>query len=120
MAPYPSPESGTSESKVVRQEVVSKPPTKWTSLVKTPFTLPRFDPLSPDAVGSCLTARLKVRLARLELENCEKALTRQLEQELVIHRLEIEAEKEVKIRQLELDASRLVSTPAKQQTGLGA
>ena len=99
---------------------VGEPPMEGTSPSKTPFTLPRFDPLSPDvAVGSSLTARLKVCLARLELENREKAHTRQLEQELKIRRVEIEAEKEIKIRQLELDAGRLVPTLAQQHPGVG-
>ncbi|XP_078788128.1 uncharacterized protein LOC144984158 [Oryzias latipes] len=69
---------------------------------KPPFSLPRYDPLSPGSGGSRDGARLKVRLARLQLEAQERAQTRQIQ--LEIKRLEIEAETAVRIRQLELEA----------------
>ena len=60
---------------------------------RTPFTLPRFDPLSSASCRSDGTARLKVRLARLEMEQKDKE--RQMNFELEIRR--IEADKEVRI-----------------------
>ncbi|XP_078797643.1 uncharacterized protein LOC144989313 isoform X2 [Oryzias latipes] len=73
--------------------------------VKTPFTLPRYDSSSPDgAAGSGEGARLKVRLARLELEAREKHEQAQRDLQLQIRKLEIEADTAVRIRQLELSA----------------
>ncbi len=72
--------------------------------VKTPFTLPRFDPLSSASTGSRDEARLKVRLARLQFEAQEKAQDRQaqLDFRLQVKKMEIEADKAVRLRQLEL------------------
>ncbi len=72
--------------------------------------LPPFEPFSPMSVSSKGETRLKVRLARLQLESQEKIQARQAEMDLrlQVRKLEIEAEKQVKMRQLELDAMRIV------------
>uniref|UniRef100_A0A7N8YKI4 Gypsy retrotransposon integrase-like protein 1 n=2 Tax=Mastacembelus armatus TaxID=205130 RepID=A0A7N8YKI4_9TELE len=67
---------------------------------KTPFTLPRFDPSSLTGSGSRVEARLKVRLARMQVEAQERA--RQLQFDLEVKKLQIEADTAVRIRQLEL------------------
>lgn len=89
-----------------------------------PMTLPRFEPLSIESSeGSKQDAKLRVRLARLQLEkeDCEREF--QLKKELELRRLdaelararevelrkvEVEAETAVRLRQLEL---RQVSLP---------
>lgn len=63
---------------------------EWT---KTPFTLPQYDPLSTGSTESRQEARLKVRLARLQME---KAQSRQAQLQLEIKKLEIEADKAVR------------------------
>ncbi|CAI5669135.1 unnamed protein product [Oreochromis niloticus] len=83
-----------------------------------PMTLPRFDPLSTQSSeGSKQDARLKVRLARLQLEKEQLEREFQLKREIELRRLdaelararevelkkvEVEAETKVKMRQLEL------------------
>lgn len=81
-------------------------------------SLPQFEPFSPVSTGSRGDARLKVRLARLQLEAQEKAQVRQAELELRLEicRLEIEAEKQIKLRQLELEAMKIAANSAAQQT----
>ncbi|KAI3355662.1 hypothetical protein L3Q82_004257 [Scortum barcoo] len=76
--------------------------------VKTPVTLPRYDPLSPASSASRDEARLKVCLAHLQMEAQEKAQVRQaqLDFQLQVKRLEIEADKAVRLRQLELASQR--------------
>lgn len=71
---------------------------------KTPFTLPRYDP-SPQSAGNT-EARLKVRLARLQLEAHERETQSQLQLQLEIRKAELQAETEkaVRLRQLELEA----------------
>ncbi len=73
--------------------------------------LPPFYPFSPPSVGSESDVRLKVRLARMQMEVQERAQTRQAEMELrlKVRRLEIEAEKQVKLRQIELEAMKVTS-----------
>ncbi|XP_047222493.1 uncharacterized protein LOC124868900 [Girardinichthys multiradiatus] len=71
---------------------------------KTPHTPPRYDPLSSVCSEGRDGARLKVRLASLQMEAEEKAQDRKAQQELEIRRLEIEADKAVKLRRLELEA----------------
>ncbi|XP_019206813.1 uncharacterized protein LOC109196820 [Oreochromis niloticus] len=71
---------------------------------KTPRTLPRYDPLSPGSSEARDGARLKVRLARLQLEAEEKAQVRRAQLELEIRKLEIEADKTVRLRKLELES----------------
>ena len=70
---------------------------------KPPATLPRFNPLSPTLSMSSQDARLKVRLARLQME-AERG-ERQAEREHQLEIQRIEAEKEVKLRRLELEAA---------------
>ena len=70
---------------------------------KPPLTLPRFEPVSIESSSGCrLDARLKIRLARLQLETQEKREERefQLRRELELRKLE--AETAIKMRQLEL------------------
>ncbi|KAJ8334124.1 hypothetical protein SKAU_G00397630 [Synaphobranchus kaupii] len=79
-----------------------------------PVTLPRFESLSPTSSESVVGARLKIRLARLHLEQeandkqeareaKERAQKRELEHKLAIRTLEIEAETKLKLRKLELE-----------------
>ncbi|XP_049452217.1 uncharacterized protein LOC125900944 [Epinephelus fuscoguttatus] len=70
---------------------------------KHPCTLPRFDPVSPESSGSKLDARLKLRLARLQMEQEERREERefQLRRELELRKMDIEREA-LKVRQLEL------------------
>ncbi|XP_036066868.1 uncharacterized protein LOC118598333, partial [Oryzias melastigma] len=76
-----------------------------------PLSLPRYEPFSPGSDGSRDEARLKVRLARMQIEAQERAQERQMR--LEIKRLEIQAEQAVRIRQLELEAqARLPVSPA--------
>ena len=70
---------------------------------KPPATLPRFNPLSPTLSMSSQDARLKVRLARLQMEAEREERQAEREHQLEIRR--IEAEKEVKLRRLELEAA---------------
>lgn len=79
-------------------------------------TLPRFDPLSiQSSEGSKQDARLKIRLARLQLEKEQREREFQLKREIELRRLDaelararevelmkVEAETKVKLRQLEL------------------
>lgn len=76
--------------------------------------LPPFEPFSPMSVCSKEETRLKVRLARLQLDSKEKVQARQAEMNLrlQIRKFEIEAETQVKMRQLELDAMRIVGGSA--------
>ena len=72
--------------------------------VQKPVTLPHFVPFSAESTpGSKLDARLKVRLARLQLEKEERDREFQLRKELEFKKLE--AETAIKLRQLELQAS---------------
>lgn len=74
-----------------------------------PETLPRFEPLSPYIQDSSMDGRVKIRLARLQLEAQEKEQVHKADFELrlQIRKLEIEAEKEIKLKQLEVEATRL-------------
>lgn len=76
--------------------------------------MPPFEPFSPMSVCSKEETRLKVRLARLQLDSKEKVQARQAEMNLrlQIRKFEIEAETQVKMRQLELDAMRIVGGSA--------
>jgi len=76
--------------------------------------LPPFDPFSPASVCLKGEAKLKVRLARLQLESQEKLQARQAEMDLKlqVRKLEIEADTQVRMRQLELDAMRIVGGSA--------
>ena len=92
---------------------------------KAPATLPRFEAFTPSSSGSLGDARLKVRLARLQLEAQEKAQlfeaqekarlfdaqerTERLAHELALRKLEIEAET-VKLRQMELQSAEVRAT----------
>jgi len=93
-----------SEPKPFGGSVVGEEDDEAVGGIKTPVTLPRFDPLSVSSAsaGSKEDVRLKVRLARLQLEAHEKAQIRQYQ--LEIKKLEIEAEKAVRLRKLELEA----------------
>lgn len=67
----------------------------------TPFTMPRYEPLSPGSSDGLGEARLKVWLARLQMEAQEKAESRQAQLTLEIRRVEIKADKAVHLRRLE-------------------
>lgn len=81
---------------------------------KTPFTLPRYDSLSSASTGSRDGPKLKVRLARLQIEACEKAEGRQsqLEYQLEIKKMETEADEAVTLHQLELTSQRYAHVPS--------
>lgn len=77
------------------------------------------DPFSPGSVGSeGGGARLKVRLARMQVEARERAESRRLEADmkfrLEIRRLEIEAETQIKLRALEIRAADRTPVPGTQ------
>ncbi len=78
--------------------------------------LPPFEPFSPASAGSGVDARLKVRLARVQMDARERAEDRQAERELrlKIHRLEIEAEMQIKMRELDLKAAKSAPAPVVQ------
>ncbi len=75
--------------------------------------LPPFEPFSPASAGSGVDARLKVRLARVQMDARERAEDRQAERELrlKIRRLEIEAEMQIKMRELDLKAAKSAPAP---------
>ncbi|CAM4567733.1 unnamed protein product [Leuciscus chuanchicus] len=81
--------------------------------------LPPSDPFSPgsdESEGG--DARLKVRLARVQMEARERAESRRIEVDLKyrleIRRLEIEAETQIKLRELELSAADRTPIPVTQ------
>ncbi|XP_047201843.1 uncharacterized protein LOC124855795 isoform X2 [Girardinichthys multiradiatus] len=84
---------------------------------KTPHTLPRYDPLSSVSSESRDGARLKVRLARLQMEAEEKAQDRRTQMELEIRRLEIEADKAIRLRKLELEAQTRAQSASPESPG---
>ncbi len=69
-----------------------------------------FEPFSPTSMRSGGDARLKVRLARVQMEAHEKAEERQAEMKLrlKVRKLEIEADKQIRLRKLELNAAKNV------------
>ncbi len=79
--------------------------------LKMPLTLPRYDPLSFASTGSLDETRLKVRLARLQLEVEEKVQSREAQLKSEIKKLEIEANKAEWLRQLDLESQREMHTP---------
>ncbi|KAL0147351.1 hypothetical protein M9458_057352, partial [Cirrhinus mrigala] len=70
-------------------------------------SLPPFCPFSPSSGESGGDARLKVRLARIQMEAQERAETRQAEMKLrlEVRRLEIEADKELESKKFASDRS---------------
>lgn len=74
------------------------------------FTMPHFDPASVESSpGFLLGARLKVRLARLQMEREDREREFQLHKELELKKLE--AETTIRIRELELREA-TTSSPA--------
>ncbi len=71
-------------------------------------SLPPFETFTPTSQGSGGDARLKIRLAQIQMEAHEKVEERRAEMELrlEVRRLEIEAEKQIKLRELELNAAK--------------
>ncbi len=82
--------------------------------------LPPFEPFSPMSVSSKGETRLKVRLARLQLESQEKIQARQAEMDLrlQVRKLEIEAEKQVKCDSWSLTQCELWEAPLRYQISL--
>uniref|UniRef100_A0A671WFH3 Gypsy retrotransposon integrase-like protein 1 n=1 Tax=Sparus aurata TaxID=8175 RepID=A0A671WFH3_SPAAU len=75
--------------------------------------MPRFEPLSVESSpGSKVDARLKLRIARLQLDQQERREERefQLRRELELKKLEVEAETSVKLCQLELQKETAASS----------
>lgn len=71
--------------------------------LKTPVTLPRYDPSPESSARSRDEARVKVRLARLQLEAQERERKQHMQHQLEMRKLEVEADMAVKLRKLELD-----------------
>lgn len=103
--------SSISDDEAEQQVALATPRMEKTVCDGSSCTLPRFDLLSPESDAARSDAKLKVRLARLQLEAQEKESMRKADYhlKLQVRRLEIEAEKEVKLRQLEVEAMRLSS-----------
>ncbi len=87
---------------------------------KTPFTLPRFEPLSPGSSGRRDEARAKVRIARLQLESQEQARQANREFRLQVKKMEIEADTAVRLKQLELDAQRQAQSVSSVPVGMSS
>ena len=79
----------------------------------SPVTMPRYEPFSPEGLGSSIDAKLKVRLTRLQLEANEKEMVRKADYTLQVRKLEIDADKEVKLRQLKIEAMKITSSQTK-------
>ncbi|XP_013889416.1 uncharacterized protein LOC106536648, partial [Austrofundulus limnaeus] len=118
------PSAGPSEGgrkAVGKTQAVSHLPevTKVSEGIETPYTLPRVDlSVGNSSAGSKAATRLKVRLARLQLEAQEKAQHRQFQ--LDMKRLEIEADTTVRLRQLELQtqaAAHVSAVPVNSTNG---
>ncbi|XP_039548082.1 uncharacterized protein LOC120493504 isoform X2 [Pimephales promelas] len=75
--------------------------------VRPSFSLPKFEPLSLSAESSGLRtdSRLKLRLARLQLETQDKAQARQDDLKHQIEMYRIDADMKVRLRELELQAA---------------
>lgn len=80
---------------------------------KAEASLPPFEPFSLASMGSGGDARLKVRLARVQMEAHEKAEEgrAEIKLRLEVSRLEIEANKQVKLCELELNAAKNAPVP---------
>ncbi|KAI3358165.1 hypothetical protein L3Q82_003165 [Scortum barcoo] len=92
-----------------KEDTLAAPPGDVADHEVPPATLPHFEPFSPESRGSSVDVKLKIRLARLQLEAQEKERKADHELKLQVRRLEIEAEKEVKLKQLEVEAMRITS-----------
>ncbi|KAI3357900.1 hypothetical protein L3Q82_016288, partial [Scortum barcoo] len=92
-----------------KEDTLATPPGDVADHEVPPATLPRFEPFSPESRGSSVDVKLKIRLARLQLEAQEKERKADHELKLQVRRLEIEAEKEVKLKQLEVEAMKITS-----------
>lgn len=103
-------------------EAVKLPPVDRTPGVKRSEVegkLPPFEPLSVDtSPGSRLDARLRIRLARLQLEKEEREREFQLWRELELRRLE--AQTAIKMRQLELQTCPVSFAGAQSSSDLAA
>ena len=64
------------------QAAMATSPVNLGQCEKPPSTLPRFEPFSPEFCGSSADARLKVRLARLQLETEEKEMVHRADYDL--------------------------------------
>ncbi len=75
---------------------------------KAKAVLPPFDPFSPALSGSGGEVRLKLRLAKIQMEERMRVDERraELELQLEIRCLEIDADKQIKLRELELRVAR--------------
>ncbi|XP_038137980.1 uncharacterized protein LOC119781550 [Cyprinodon tularosa] len=71
---HPSVDLGLPSSKDEGAAVMATPPKGLAEAQAAPATLPRFNPVSPELSGSSGSVKLKVRLARLQLEAQEREL----------------------------------------------
>ncbi|KAK7881852.1 hypothetical protein WMY93_030261 [Mugilogobius chulae] len=111
VAHTPKLEGQTSPTRVVGE------PAEAADRRDQPFTLPRFEPLSPTSTPESrkAAARHRLRIERLKMEAAEKERNAHMELQLRIKQLEIEAETKVKLglKRLELEAQgRLPVCPA--------
>lgn len=108
-------ESEVSEGEETAEgQVIGFSPTRSEEGVQEgPFTLPKFNPSPSSGHSVSSSAKLKLRLARLEIEQRDKEQARKFE--LEVKRLTIEADKEIRIRQLELEAGFSASPQSPQR-----
>lgn len=90
------PATGTVEDEGILLKEKTPPATEAGSAPQTPVTLPKYEPLSIGSSDSLREAKLKVRLARLQMEIEDGARVREAKLQLDIKRLEIEADKAVR------------------------
>lgn len=100
------PATGTVEDEGILLKEKTPPAREAGSAPETPVTLPKYEPLSRGSSDSLCEAKLKVRLARLQMEIEDRAQVREAKLQLDIKRLEIEADKAVRLRELELVSHR--------------
>ncbi|XP_077940982.1 uncharacterized protein LOC144385285 isoform X1 [Gasterosteus aculeatus] len=84
------------------------------------YSMPKFEPLSlsTESTGSRSDARLKLRLARLQLETQDRAQARQDDLKRQIEMYRIDADTKVRLRELELQAAPEVPKKSTVKTSL--
>ncbi|GAA6068692.1 uncharacterized protein LOC120493504 isoform X1 [Tachysurus ichikawai] len=85
--------------------------------VGPPFSMPKFDPGSLDINADM---RLKVRLARLQLETQDRAQARQDDLKRQIEMYQIDADTKVRLRQVELQAAQDLSKQPIPKTSISS
>ncbi|XP_060727503.1 uncharacterized protein LOC132846805 [Tachysurus vachellii] len=96
-------------------------PVTVSAAVGPPFSMPKFDPSSLSSGASPeirADMRLKVRLARLQLETQDRAQARQDDLKRQIEMYRIDADAKVRLRQVELQAAQDLSKPTIPKTSI--